>query len=312
MSFFKKQNKNFKKNIFYGIIAVMILALSLILSYSDIKNFNWKSIFDQTGVSDTTTQDYGSNMSVHFLNVGKADCAYIKCGDHNVLIDAADKESTNTVVEYLKRQGVAKLDLVVASHPHRDHIGQMDKVIKEFEIGSFIEPDIPKEILPTSVTYENMLRALIDKKVKAKIAVPGEKFEIGDMKIEIFGPIVKRESINNNSVVIKITYGSVSFLFAGDSGKPEETDLINSGYDLSSTVLKVGHHGSNSSSTYKFLGKVSPKYAVISVAPDKSNLPKEKVLERLKKFSDHIYRTDEDGTIIFLTDGKEISVKTEK
>jgi competence protein ComEC len=148
--------------------------------------------------------------------------------------------------------------------------------------------------------------------VKAKIAIPGEKFEIGDMKIEIFGPISENEIVNNNSVVVKITYNSVSFLFVGDAEKAEETDLINSGYDLNSTVLKVGHHGSKTSSTYKFLGKVSPKYAVISVGPDKSNLPKEKVLKRLEKFSDHIYRTDKNGTIIFLTDGKKIEVKTEK
>lgn len=312
MSFWKNKSKNFKKNIFYGIFVAIILALSIILSCNNLKIFNQKNIFDKTSVSDTTTQECVADMSVHFLNVGKADCAYIKCGDYNVLIDAADKEPTDTVVEYLKRQGVTKLDLVVASHPHRDHIGQMDKVINEFEIGSFIEPDIPRKILPTSVTYENMLKALIKKKVHAKIASPGEKIEFGNMKIEILGPISKNENLNDNSVILKITYGSVSFLFTGDAGKSEETDLINSEYDLSSTVLKVGHHGSNSSSTYKFLGKVNPEYAAISVGPDKSNLPKEKVLNRLEKFCSKIYRTDESGTIIFLTDGKKIDVKTEK
>ncbi len=312
MNFSKNRSENFKKNIYYGIFVVLILALAVVLSYGDIKNLSWKDFFDKVGVSDNTTKNYDSDMSVHFLDVGKADCAYIECDDHSILIDAADKEPTDTVVEYLKRREVTKLDLVIASHPHRDHIGQMDKVIKEFEINRFIEPDIPKDIIPTSVTYENMLKALIKKNVNIKVASPGESFDIGDMKVEIFGPISKHENINNNSVITKITYGSVSFLFMGDAEKSEESDLINSEYNLNSTVLKIGHHGSNTSSTYKFLGKVNPDYAVISVGPDKSNLPKEKVLERIKKFCGNIYRTDESGTVIFLTDGKEIKVKTEK
>lgn len=310
MSFSK--NQNFKRNIFYGIFALLILILSVVLSYGDIKNSGWKNIFDKAGISDITTKNYDVPMSVHFLNVGKADCAYIKCGDHNILIDAADKEPSDIVVEYLKRQGVKKLDLTVASHPHRDHIGQMDKVIQEFEIDKFIEPDVSEDIIPTSATYENTLKALLEKKVKVQKACPGESFNIGDMKIQIFGPINPHEILNNNSVVVKITYGSVSFLFVGDAEKSEELDLIDSAYNLKSTILKVGHHGSDTSSTYKFLGKVNPDYAVISVGPSKSNTPKESVLKRIKKFCNNIYRTDECGTIIFLTDGQEIKVETER
>ncbi len=312
MNFLKNKSKNFKKDIFYGISALLILITSATLSFGNLKNFNWKNIFDRAGVSDTTTRNYGAEMSVHFLNVGKADCAYITCDGHNILIDAADKEPTDVVTEYLKRQQVKEIDLVVATHPHRDHIGQMDKIIKEFKIGRFIESKVSKNKVSNNITYENMQKALTERHVKVITVSPGENFEVGNMKVEIFGPIYPHEKENNNSIVLKVTYGLVKFLFMGDAEKAEEEELMKSDTDLKSTVLKVGHHGSNTSSTYKFLGKVNPQYAVISVGPDKSNLPKEKVINRLKKFCDNIYRTDENGTIIFLTNGKDIAVRTEK
>lgn len=250
-------------------------------------------------------------MSVHFLNVGKADCAYIKCKDRNILIDAADKEPNSVVVEYLKKQDVSKLDLVVVSHPHRDHIGQMPEVINEFKIGRFMEPDVPDSLVPTTATYEKMLKALKNKNVKSELINEAKSFDLGDMHIEIFGPLSYDENMNNNSIVMKITYSDVSFLFTGDAAKAEENEILSEGYDLESTVLKVGHHGSRTSSTEKFLKAINPKYAIISVGPDKSNLPKEEVLERLGRICPNIYRTDLCGNIVLHTDGKKIKVETE-
>ena len=308
----KKSKNNFSKKFLYALIIACGFILSLILSYGNLKHLSWNQIFDYTKISDNTTKNHDYPMHVHFLNVGKADCAYIKCEDKNILIDAADKDFSDTVVEYLKRLNVEKFDLVAISHPHRDHIGQMDKVIETFKIDKFIEPKVPKNIMPTSVTYENMLTALNKHSVNLKTAKANEKFKIGNLKFEILGPISAGKSLNNNSLVLKITYKNISFLFTGDAEQPEESAIINAGFNLKSTVLKVAHHGSNTSSTYKFLGKVSPKYAVISVGPDRSNLPKEKTLKRLNKFCDKIYRTDMNGTVIFLTDGEKIEVKTEK
>ena len=309
MKLFK--NKDVKK-IAGSIFLLLTLIVSIFLSYGNIENFNWRNIFDKSGVSNVTTQTYDAEMQVHFLDVGKADCAYIKCGDKHILIDAADVETNNNVVEYLKRQCVPKFDLVVVSHPHRDHIGQMDKVINEFEIDRFIIPEISDEIIPTSVTYEKMLKSLINCKVNVQHVTKGKNFLIGDMKIEIFGPINEYDNLNNNSIVSKITYGNVGFLFTGDAEKQEEADIINSGVDLKSTILKVAHHGSNTSSTQKFLGKILPEYAVISVGPDRSSLPKDPVLERLRKFGIKIYRTDLNGNIIFLTDGGKIDIVKER
>ena len=246
------------------------------------------------------------------MNVGKADCAYINCNNHSILIDAADKEPMGTVTEYLKKQGVSKLDLAVISHPHRDHIGQMSEVIQEFKIDKFIEPSIPEKFLPTTTTYEKMLKEISKKNISSKLVKGGESFNLGDMHIDIFGPLSPNENLNNNSIVMKITYKDVSFLFMGDAEKTEETEILSSGFNVKANVLKVGHHGSHTSSSQSFLEKVQPEYSIISVGPDKNNLPKEEVVKRISKVCKNIYRTDLNGNIVVSTNGKDIKVITEK
>lgn len=306
--------KNFSKNKFLIIIATLsLIVFSVIVSYFSFGGLNWKNIFNKVGISDFTTEEITNGMSVHFIDVGKADCTYIHANDVDILVDAGDVDQAGKVVEYLKRQGVQKLDLVIASHPHRDHIGQMAQVVNEFKIDKFIEPDIPENILPTSRTYENMLQALKQNNVNASFAVPGSNFEVGDVKVEILGPCHSHEKLNNNSVVAKISYGKIRFLFTGDAEKFEEDDIMLAKYDLKSTVLKVAHHGSSTSCSNQFLNKVSPKYAVIHVANDRHNCPREDVIKRLSRFcGDDIYRTDLHGTIIFNTDGQKLNIKTEK
>lgn len=252
------------------------------------------------------------NMYVHFLNVGKADSTYLRCGNINILIDAADIEPKGKVVEYLKKQGVKKLDLVVLTHPHRDHMGQMSSVIETFEISKFLEPEIPNVLVPTTATYKRMLNSMKNKKINATTAKTNEIINLGDLKITILGPISKNsKNMNDNSIVMKVEYGDVSFLFMGDAEKSEEKELLKSGADLTSDVIKVGHHGSSSSTTEDFLKAVNPKYAAISVLGDETT-PNKKVIERLKKFcGDNFHRTDRDGNIVFITDGKNINVKTE-
>ena len=305
-----------KKGLKYWISFLVMVLISGFVSYNNIENLNWRTVFKNIGISDYVPKEIDGNnkyeMSVHFLNVGKADCAYIKCGEYNMLIDAADREPTNVVVEYLKRQGVSKLDLVVVSHPHRDHIGQMAEVIREFKVDKFIQPQVPNEIIPVSTSYEKMLKALKEKNVKVESTKGRKNLNLGDMAIEFFGPISNDTNINNNSVVLKIKYSDISFLFTGDAEKLEENEILEKGYDLKSTVLKVGHHGSRTSSGENFLANVLPQYAVVSVAPDRNNLPKQDVINRISKYCKNIYRTDLNGTIVMLTDGKNLKVTTEK
>lgn len=312
----KKKFKSIKKGLKYWILFLTIILVSGIISYGNLQNFDWHVIFSGVGISDCDTNNTSENgkyeMAIHFLDVGKADCAYIKCGNRNVLIDAADREPTNKVVEYLKRQGVSKLDLIVVSHPHRDHIGQMADVIKSFKVSKFIQPDVPDEIIPISTSYEKMLKALKENNIKVEATKGRKNFNLGDMRFDFYGPVSNDTNINNNSVVLKVTYGEISFLFTGDAEKFEENEILEKGNNLKSTVLKVGHHGSKTSSGEKFLKNVSPQYAVISVGPDRNHLPKQEVLNRINKYCSKIYRTDLDGTIIIFTDGKKIKVKTEK
>lgn len=286
--------------------AVILFFVGVILVLTSIKENYWENISRKLNIS---SQIVNSEMEVHFLNVGGADCAYIRCGNYRVLIDAADKEPTEFVCEYLNRFGVKKLDLVIMSHPHRDHIGQMKSVIDNFEIGKFIQSDIPENILPTSVTYENMLKALVGKKVNTKTLSAGYKFNLGDLKFIVLGPSKSSENINNCSLVVKVVYKDVSFLFTGDAEKAEEHSMLKSGRNLNATVLKVGHHGSTTSTTPNFLKTVHPKYAVIS---SENKLSKNSVIKRLEEICDGVYTTYENGNIIFATDGKNIDIKTEK
>jgi len=280
-------------------------------------NFNWHDFFSKIQITSViTNNNLPYDLNVHFLNVGKADCVYInhknKNYNYNILIDAGDKEPFSTVTEYLKKQGVKKLDLVIISHPHRDHIGQIPEILREFKVSKFIEPDIPENLVPTTMTYQNILHELQKRKINSEIVTHGKNYVLGDLYLEIFGPVSHNENLNNNSIVLKLNYKNISFLFTGDAEKAEESQILNKNYDVKSDVLKVAHHGSRTSSTIKFIEKVAPKYCVISVAPDKSNLPKPDIIKRLKKISEEIYRTDLHGNIIFSTDGENIEIFTQK
>ncbi|MBQ2671350.1 MAG: MBL fold metallo-hydrolase [Clostridia bacterium] len=299
----KYKAKKLFKNLISGAILIF-LAVAFFLT--NTKENYWKNISENLDIS---SQSVNCDMKVHFLNVGDADCAYIKCGDYKILIDAADKEPSDTVCEYLIKHNVKKLDLVIMSHPHRDHIGQMKSIIDNFDIDKFVQSDIPENILPTSVTYENMLKSLVDKKVNTKTLGAGDNFNLGDLKFKILGPVKSSENLNNCSLVVKIEYKDVSFLFTGDAEKAEEYSMLKSVRNLNATVLKVGHHGSTTSTTANFLKAVHPKYAVIS-SEDKQN--KNSVIKRLEESCERVYKTYENGNIIFITDGKNIDIKTEK
>ena len=285
------------KQLISFLMLFVVLLVSGIFSYGNLNNFSWDSVLKKATLANIDSEGNFQDLKVHFLDVGKADSAYIKYKNYNILIDAADREPTDTVCEYLAREGVSKLDLVMVSHPHRDHIGQMDKVINKFEIGRFVESDISSNIIPTSVSYEKMLQALVDKKVKVKIAHPNDVFNLEDLKFEILGPMSEHKNLNNNSLVVRMIYKDVSFLFTGDAESFEESEIIKTNKIIKSDVLKVAHHGSKTSSTVKFLKIVSPKYAVISVDSEKITAARQVVLDRLKAVGAEIYRTDLHGDI---------------
>ena len=313
MSVNKKMNKknSIAKNLVL-ILTVCIFIVSATISYGKNGEKIWNTVLSAFCLSEKPEKESDYLMGVHFLDVGKADCIYINCGEVNILIDSGDRNVSPSTVEYLNRRGVRKLDLVIASHPHRDHIGQMYNIIDKFDINCFIMSKVPDSITPTSFTYRKMLELLKKKKVNVKLAKPGDRLKIADLTVDILGPCRQYENMNDNSVIAKIVYGSDSFLFMGDAEKNAEMDLINSHADLKATVLKVGHHGSKTSTTEDFLRCVRPNYAVISSGPDRSNLPKQEILDRLVDFKVKTFRTDTMGNITFLTNGNGVNVITEK
>lgn len=313
----RRKLRRAKKKITVISLCIFAVLISYAISYFPNNHLpSWDDIFSFFNLSANSGNSFNDikeyDMSVHYLNVGKADSIYIKCKDKNILIDAADVDTKDTVCEYLKKNHVKDLDLVMVSHPHRDHIGEMSKIASKFNIKRFIMPKVPDDITPTFKTYESMLDALYQNDIQIEKPIAGDSFMIGDMLIEIFAPAKGYEEMNNNSIVAKITYGENSFLFVGDCQKEEEYDLISSKVDLTADVLKVGHHGSKTSTTQKFLNAVKPKYAVITVGKDSSNLPKQSTIDRLNSNNIKTYRTDTNGTVVFLTNGHGLNIVTQK
>lgn len=309
------KKKRFKHKKLIISISILLICGTIILSYSNNLNIpTWNKIYNYLNISkgtvDVNYEDYP--LSVHILNVGKADAIYIKSNDKNILIDSGDTDTKDQVIQYLNNNKIQQFDLIIATHPHKDHIAGMDNIINTFPINRFIMPKLSETIIPTTKTYNSMINSLKDNNITVESPVAGDNFKIGEINIDILGPIKEYDNLNNNSVIAKLAYKNTSFLFVGDAEKEAETDLISSSANLKSTVLKVGHHGSKTSTTQKFLNAVNPEYSVISVGPDSNNLPKDSIINRLKNNNIKTYRTDKSGTIIFTSDGDNINVFTEK
>lgn len=245
-------------------------------------------------------------LKVHYLDVGQADSILIVQGDHAMLIDAGNNDDDDFVAGYLKKQGIKELEYLIGTHPHEDHIGSLDYIIKNFTVDKIF---LPKNAKSTTKTYTDVLKAISNKGLKATNAVPLTSFKLGDADCTIFAPNSSNyEDLNNYSIVVKIKFGNNSFLFEGDAEALSEMEMVKKGYDLKADVLKLGHHGSNSSTCANFLAKVQPKYAVISVGKDNSyGHPQKKTMDRIKNSAITVYRTDECGTIIAASDGNNIT-----
>lgn len=249
----------------------------------------------------------GELLKVSFLDVGQADSILINANNKYMLIDAGNNEDGEKLVTYLKSLGIEKFDYVVGTHAHEDHIGGMDNIIDSFDIGTFYMPDV----ITTTKTFEDVLDSLEKKNLNFDTPQIGSTFDLGKTKIETIYVGNDSKNLNDSSIILKLAYGNISFLFTGDTESDIEKTLLNK--DIESDVLKVAHHGSNTSSSNAFLKKVNPKYAIISVGAGNSyGHPKSVILDRLEKLGTKIYRTDELGTIIVTTDGEKIEVSNIK
>ena len=250
---------------------------------------------------------------VHFIDVGQGDCELIVADEGSaMLIDGGEKEYGSTVLEYIRDLNISKLDYIVATHPHSDHIGGLSKVISsEIEVGKVIMPRIPDEFVPATKSYERLLTAIDSKNVEAEYS-ENRTFSFGGGTITIIQTEYSGDNYNNYSTLVKYEYQGSAFLFTGDLEATQEMQLVNAGTDISADVLKVGHHGSATSSCQKFLEAVSPTYCVIECDGISYNHPNPDVVSRLRKNCETILRTDKNGSIVFTCTEGGIGVETEK
>ena len=277
---------------------------------TDIKsseNIDGTTGTENTGNTEATEPKVtvAGTLKVHYIDVGQADSILIQQNGQNMLIDAGNNPDGNLVVNYLKNQGVSKLDYVIGTHPHEDHIGGLDVVIKTFSVGQIYMP----KATSTTATFKDVVSAISSKGLKIKTPTVGSTINLGDATATILAPNGSGyEDLNNESIVIKLKYGNNSFLFMGDAEDVSENQILAKQLDIKADVLKVGHHGSSSSTTSTFLNKVSPKYAVIMVGEGNTyGHPHKPTMDRLKGKGITVYRTDEAGTIVATSDGTKIT-----
>ncbi|KJS16653.1 MAG: hypothetical protein VR69_08295 [Peptococcaceae bacterium BRH_c4b] len=288
-----------KRLLFFLIVAVLIFTAGCAsLNAPD----------EHKGALQPTTPETGV-LKVHFIDVGQADCILAQLpGGQNMLVDAGNNDDGDTVVNYLQSAGVKKIDYLVGTHPHEDHIGGLDTVINNFEIGKVYMPRVTQN----TKTYRDVLDALKNKGLKITAARAGvEILSEGGVTATILSPHSSSyEGFNDYSAVIKLAFDRVNFLLTGDAEELPEKEMLAAGTDLKADVLKIGHHGSHSSTTTAFLEAVSPKYAVICVGKDNDyGHPHQETLQKLKQAGVKVYRTDLDGTVVFKSNGKEINIE---
>lgn len=300
----KKIKKNIKRNFFE--ILIILLAFLIINNQDKIKNlFNQNNNQNQNDYINTNND----LLKVHYLDVGQGDSIFVELpNNETMLIDAAESYQSENIINYLKNLNYQKIDYVIGTHPHTDHIGGLKNIINTFEIGKIYMP----KVVSTTKTYESLLMAIKDKNLKINTAKAGTSIiDTDDLKINILAPNNSTYTeLNNYSVVTKITYGTTKFLFMGDSEKLIENEIKE---NVTADVIKIGHHGSNTSSSIDFIKKVNAKYGIISVGlNNKYNLPKEETITNWENSGTKIYLTSTNGTIRASSDGTNIKIESEK
>lgn len=262
----------------------------------------------EDSTAKNTRVSASGELKVHFIDVGQADSILVQQGSSAMLVDAGNNADNQTVKSYLDKQGITELKYFIGTHKDEDHIGSADYIINSLKVGKVY---FPKQTATTK-TFEDFVRAVKGKGLKLTVPSVGESFKLGEATVTVLAPNSSSyKDANDYSIVVKVTYGSTSFLLTGDAESVSESEMVSKGLDLGATVLKVGHHGSKSSTSQSFLNKVKPKYAVISVGKDNDyGHPKQEVMDRLKAKNIPVYRTDENGTIVATSNGKEVKFST--
>ena len=299
----KKQNKIDIKVII--VVLLIIIALYIISQYIDAKYRQPEITTESTSSVTHSSGDLGE-VEYHFIDVGQGDATLIRTPEGDILIDAGENSAEEDLKNYLDLCGVDVLYYAIFTHPDSDHIGGADMVLEEYDVLNVIKPDFEK----TTKVYTAMMDAIAAEGCKVYNALPGETYSLGEFDMFVFGPDPKNKELdsNNSSIVIKATWGKTTAMLTGDAEKPAEESILRtySGAELGSMLLKMGHHGSRTSSTEAWLAAVRPTIAIISCGRDNSyGHPHAEALARIKPYvGENIYRTDLLGSIVFISNGE--------
>lgn len=257
-----------------------------------------------------------AEAQVYFIDVGQGDSELIRLKDSgiDILIDTGTRSTKQELADYLKELGVDDIDILIGTHPHEDHIGGMAKIIEEFPIGTLYLPETSDEMTPTTKTYESLLDAVEKMDVTMRTASAGDVLlEEGNISFKVLSPShTDYDNLNDYSIVTRLKVGDTAFLFQGDAETPVEEEILDSGADVSCDVIKLGHHGSSTSSSRAYLEAVNPSAAVISCGVgNEYGHPHRETMDLLEKLSITPYRTDTQKTLLAETDGKTIVWQTE-
>ena len=288
----------FRKTFITLLLSVILCAAAGCVSFSPVHPPRQNTI--------QNPEDIPGLMKVSFIDVGQGDSILVQLPDgRNMLVDAGTRDAGLKVINYLRKAGINKIDYLVATHPHEDHIGGMAAVIRGFNVGGIYMP----KATHTTKTYIELLETIQSKGLKITAAEAGIKIiDTDGFSVLVLAPnSAAYEDLNNYSAVIKLTYGKIGFLLTGDALAQSEKEMLAKGFDLRADVLKAGHHGSYSSTSQGFLAAVNPKYAVISVGEGNDyGYPHDAALRRLNRIQ--LYRTDLAGNVVFTTDGVGLQV----
>ena len=313
----KKNNEN-KKNAFLkyplitAIAAVMLSAVCFLIYTDHLFGINDQTVRKLFGASEFSWQSDDYALSVHFINVGQGDSILIKNADQCILIDTGELSEQKPAAEYLRRCGVKKLNMFIATHSDSDHIGDFPSIAENFPIDQAFIGQYDNISEEKTEAQKNFLRTIKNKNISLSRLRAGDEIHSDELTLKVLSPSKDFSSSNDNSLVIRLTFNDISFLFTGDISQKAEKELLNSGVYLHSDVLKVSHHGSKTADSADFYTAVSPDYAVISVSEYEKRLPNRQTVDMIESYGTALYRTDINGSIIIASDGKKIKTFCQK
>ena len=302
----RKKKSNQALPIILAIIALLSVLLGCLYEYSEpFRDFvNDLGIFSTQAPAIPPIDPEGNEMAVHFIDVGQGDATLFQTTNGSVLVDCSESQYGDDIVEYLRVQGVTELEYFIITHPDEDHMGAAAYILQNIEVKTFVMNGQEK----STQFFSKALDVIDEKGIEAVIAVPGDVFTVGALQMKIFGPqqyLVEDDEWNEASLIIHATYGNRSFLLTGDAEKKGESDLVEHyGNQIKCDVFSAGHHGSKTSNSPELLAAAKPTYVVISCGEgNKFGHPHQEALDAFADIGAIVYRTDELGSIVFVTDG---------